>query len=404
MIGDRPMRRFDAQIHDRELIREILDQIMVVHIGVQDGDYPYIVPLYFGYEITEDKLLIYVHGAREGHKIDLWKKNPKVSLTFSMFTNHPGIMYKGNNHDYRSIMANGLMRKVERNKSGGQHGRAVQAILRHYGRGRTEFSVPHYMFMDIYVAECDWSHVTAKAGIPFLSADEVAFPDRKTMLASTEPPCDYGFFFCRKPYEKTAGAAISTFSVPDGLPDLPAKTDIRFPADARLSLRFFWQSRQEQMPDYDVIAFVLDQDGKIPRRYDIAFYNQTKDRSGMVCHLGDDILQTDGQEELWVDLEKAPEFCGQVLFLLTTYEADTRAVNLDDLSGIGLEIRDRNTDKKELAYAICPEHTGKKTMVLATLTRQDDGSFLLGGPNGAAYDVWRATDLFPLYGLVRWKE
>lgn len=71
MIGDIPMRRFESQIHDRKIITAILDQIQIVTVGINDGDYPYVVPLSFGYEATEEKLLVYVHCAREGHKVDL---------------------------------------------------------------------------------------------------------------------------------------------------------------------------------------------------------------------------------------------------------------------------------------------------------------------------------------------
>lgn len=117
MVGDIPMRRFENQVHDREMIKAILDNILIVNLGINDGDYPYVVPLTFGYEITEEQLLIYLHCAREGHKVDLWRKNPKVSLTFSTHTNHPNNLYKGAMHDFRSIMANGRIRQVSRQKS-----------------------------------------------------------------------------------------------------------------------------------------------------------------------------------------------------------------------------------------------------------------------------------------------
>lgn len=63
MIGDIPMRRFENQIHDRDMMKAILDNTLVVHVGLNDGDYPYVVPLSYGYEMTEEKLLIYLHSA-----------------------------------------------------------------------------------------------------------------------------------------------------------------------------------------------------------------------------------------------------------------------------------------------------------------------------------------------------
>lgn len=143
MIGDIPMRRYENQVHDRKILTAILDNIMVVHVGMYDDEYPYVVPMSFGYETTEEKLLVYLHCAREGHKVELWSKNPKVSLTFSMFTNHPNDKYRGSMHDFRSVMANGLIRKIDPHSPGGQHGNAVQHILRHNGRRSNQFSVSH---------------------------------------------------------------------------------------------------------------------------------------------------------------------------------------------------------------------------------------------------------------------
>ena len=43
-----------------------------------DGEMPYVVPLSFGY----DGKNIYLHGAKEGRKIDILKRNPKVCFEF----------------------------------------------------------------------------------------------------------------------------------------------------------------------------------------------------------------------------------------------------------------------------------------------------------------------------------
>ena len=38
MIGDIPMRRFENQIRDHEIIGEMLREIPNVHVGMVDGD------------------------------------------------------------------------------------------------------------------------------------------------------------------------------------------------------------------------------------------------------------------------------------------------------------------------------------------------------------------------------
>ena len=52
--------------------------------GVQnrivDENGPYIVPVNYGYVREEGKVILYIHGAREGKKIDLIRKNANVGV------------------------------------------------------------------------------------------------------------------------------------------------------------------------------------------------------------------------------------------------------------------------------------------------------------------------------------
>ena len=72
------MTRREREITDINKITEILDKSKVLHLGLVDGDEPYVVPMNYGYEFIDDKLIVYLHGARQGRKIDVIRKNPKV--------------------------------------------------------------------------------------------------------------------------------------------------------------------------------------------------------------------------------------------------------------------------------------------------------------------------------------
>ena len=72
------LTRRELEITDIEKIRYILDKSLVAHVGMVDGDEPYVVPMNFGYIMEGDKLTIYLHGARKGRKIDVLRANPKV--------------------------------------------------------------------------------------------------------------------------------------------------------------------------------------------------------------------------------------------------------------------------------------------------------------------------------------
>ena len=74
------MRRKDREVKDLGEILQIVSKAKVLHLGLFDGEYPYIVPLHYGYEYSQERreLVFFLHGAKEGHKLDLIRQNPHV--------------------------------------------------------------------------------------------------------------------------------------------------------------------------------------------------------------------------------------------------------------------------------------------------------------------------------------
>ncbi len=69
------MRRKDREITDLQEIENIIAKARYMHLGMFDGQYPYVVPLHYGYRIKEGSILFYAHCAKEGHKLDCLRKN-----------------------------------------------------------------------------------------------------------------------------------------------------------------------------------------------------------------------------------------------------------------------------------------------------------------------------------------
>lgn len=63
------MRRKDREITDITKLLEIVDEAKVLHLGLLDEGYPYIVPLHYGYVYEQDTLPFYMHSAKEGLKL-----------------------------------------------------------------------------------------------------------------------------------------------------------------------------------------------------------------------------------------------------------------------------------------------------------------------------------------------
>ena len=102
------MRKREREITDLKEIRSILDSCKILHLGLSDEGQPYVVPLNFGYVLDNGILVLYLHGATEGYKFDVIRKNPKVS--FAMECN--AIPFEGKvacqyGMSYRSIMGMG---------------------------------------------------------------------------------------------------------------------------------------------------------------------------------------------------------------------------------------------------------------------------------------------------------
>jgi nitroimidazol reductase NimA-like FMN-containing flavoprotein (pyridoxamine 5'-phosphate oxidase superfamily) len=69
------MRRKDREITETSEILTLIDQCKVCRLGLSENDRPYVIPLNFGYSFTDNVLTLFFHGAYEGKKIDILKKN-----------------------------------------------------------------------------------------------------------------------------------------------------------------------------------------------------------------------------------------------------------------------------------------------------------------------------------------
>lgn len=74
------MRKREREITDVKEIRSILDSCKILHLGLSDEGQPYVVPLNYGYVLENNMLIFYLHGATEGYKYEVIRKNPKVSF------------------------------------------------------------------------------------------------------------------------------------------------------------------------------------------------------------------------------------------------------------------------------------------------------------------------------------
>lgn len=124
------MRRKDREIKDFAKMMEILETCDCCRLGLTDDDGAYIVPMNFGYEESDDNLVLYFHCAKEGRKIGLIKKQGKAS--FEMDSKHElasGERACDFSYMYQCVMGKGRIEILNDNDAK-IHG--LQKIMRHY--------------------------------------------------------------------------------------------------------------------------------------------------------------------------------------------------------------------------------------------------------------------------------
>ena len=72
------MTKRELQITDEAQIRNILNTAKVLHLGLAVDNEPYVVPMNYGYTMENGKLVLYLHSALRGKKLDMMRTNPKV--------------------------------------------------------------------------------------------------------------------------------------------------------------------------------------------------------------------------------------------------------------------------------------------------------------------------------------
>jgi len=81
------MRKADREVTNKKGIEDIIKSSKVCRIAMNDEEGIYIVPVNFGYTLTEDEFEIFFHGAKEGKKADILSKG-NVYVGFEMEGEH----------------------------------------------------------------------------------------------------------------------------------------------------------------------------------------------------------------------------------------------------------------------------------------------------------------------------
>ena len=136
------MRRKDREITDPAKIKEIISSCHCCRLGFNDNGRVYIVPLNFGFEEREGKLIFYFHGAREGRKMDLIRETHWAGFEMdTAFELKEGKRACDWSARFQSAIGEGRVELIEDPQ---EKRRALEMLMRHH-TGREGWDFPDTM-------------------------------------------------------------------------------------------------------------------------------------------------------------------------------------------------------------------------------------------------------------------
>ena len=153
------MRRSDREITDKAEIMKIFEKCDVCRLALADNHIPYIIPLNYGYEYLNGKLILYFHCAKEGKKLDIISKNPfacfEVDCSHKLIEGSDACEYT---MEYESVVGNGeiylCIEKSDKVK-------ALKQLMSKYAKGK-EFNFSDRMVESVVVFKLEVSEFTGK--------------------------------------------------------------------------------------------------------------------------------------------------------------------------------------------------------------------------------------------------
>lgn len=155
------MRRKDREVTDPARIADIISRCSCCRIGFCDDGEVYIVPLDFRYEKSGDTYTLYFHGAKEGRKMELLQRDPRVG--FEMDTGHDLIESDGSvacgwSTRFQSVIGNGVMSVV----SDPEEKRRGLTLLMEHRAGKREWSFQEKELLRVAVLKLTVTKMSCK--------------------------------------------------------------------------------------------------------------------------------------------------------------------------------------------------------------------------------------------------
>jgi len=125
--------------------------------------------------------------------------------------------------------------------------------------------------------------------------------------------------------------------------------------------------------DLDAAAFLLGANGKVTCDEDFVFYNNLKNASGSVEHLGDNLTGAGegDDEQIKIDLAAVPANIEKIDFTVTIHEAEQRKQNFGQVSNAFIRVVDEANNKELIRYDLGEDFSIETAVVVGEIYRNN---------------------------------
>lgn len=157
------MRKSNRAVSELADILAIMQQCEVCNLALMDGEYPYVLPLNFGFSEKNGAVALYFHGAQEGKKLTLASANPHAAFAMdckrSLRCNDAACTAT---MDFESVCGKGVLSIVENSE---EKLTALRLLMEHYFPTHT-FEYSPQIALAVCVMRLDVSEMTGKRHEP----------------------------------------------------------------------------------------------------------------------------------------------------------------------------------------------------------------------------------------------
>ncbi len=127
--------------------------------------------------------------------------------------------------------------------------------------------------------------------------------------------------------------------------------------------------------DIDASVLMLGEDGKIPTKEEVIFFNHKDHPTGCVHHCGDNLVGgkmggMEDSEQILVDLARVPVGIHRIVFVVNIYDCVNRKQHFGMVENAYIRIVDKGANETIASYNLTEDYSGKTAMIVGEIYRQ----------------------------------